>query len=132
MTRHTDKESEMFSYTYSAAQRDEIENIRKKYIRSDNQAGKMEELRKLDKGSVKYAKIPSLTVGVCGILTMGGGMSAVMVWNNFVLGIPLGLAGVCLMAVAPLLYRYLLKKRRERIAPRILELTEELLKGKQS
>ena len=97
MTRHTDKESEMFSYTYSAAQRDEIENIRKKYIRSDNQAGKMEELRKLDKGAVKYAKIPSLTVGVCGILTMGGGMSAVMVWNNFVLGIPLGCASWLLL-----------------------------------
>ena len=44
------------------------------------------------------------------------------------LGIVLGLIGLILVALAYPLYNSVLKKKRERIAPEILRLSEELLK----
>ena len=41
-------------------------------------------------------------------------------------GIILGLLGIALVAVAHPVYQYVTKKERKKIAPRILQLTEEL------
>ena len=45
-----------------------------------------------------------------------------------VLGIVVGLAGLVLVALAYPVYNRTQKKERERIAPQILKLTDELLK----
>ena len=44
-----------------------------------------------------------------------------------VVGIAVGIAGMVLVALAYPLYNRVLKKQRERIAPEILRLTDELL-----
>jgi len=43
------------------------------------------------------------------------------------IGIPVGLIGIVLVALAYPLYNRILKKERQRIAPEILRLTDELL-----
>jgi hypothetical protein len=45
-----------------------------------------------------------------------------------VLGIAVGLVGMVLIALAYPLYNRVLKKQRQRIAPQILRLSDELLK----
>ena len=45
-----------------------------------------------------------------------------------VFGVPVGLTGLVLVALAYPVYNRVLKKERERIAPEILRLSEELLK----
>lgn len=123
---------EGFSYTYSAAQQQEIENIRKKYLPPEED--KMEQLRKLDASVTTKAMVYSLAAGILGALILGTGMSLVMSELGNLLGalampvgVALGLIGLVLVALAYPLYNHTLKKERQRIAPLILQLTEELM-----
>ena len=127
---------EGFSYTYSAAQQKEIENIRKKYL--PGEADKMEQLRTLHRIPTRKAQALSIAIGVIGALIMGTGMSLAMTDLGAALGLsgemPMlvgtltGLGGMALVALAYPVYNRVLKKERRRIAPEILRLTEELLK----
>lgn len=118
----------VFEYTYSAAQQEEIEAIRRKYI--PREESKMDLLRKLDRDVTKPGTIWSIIIGVIGCLIFGGGMSLVMVAGESFMaaGIVLGLVGIGIMAAAVPLYKKITEKERERIAPQILALTEELMK----
>ena len=124
---------EGFSFTYSAAQQQEIENIRKKYL--PPQEDKMEQLRKLHHSATQKAQAASIAIGVIGTLILGTGMSLFMtklgsaLGNlSMVIGIIVGLIGMVLVALAYPIYNKVLKKERARIAPEILRLTDELLK----
>ena len=60
---------------------------------------------------------------------MGFGMSCCMVMTNlFVLGIITGIIGIAAVAAAYPIYNYVTKKEREKIAPEIIRLTDELMK----
>lgn len=65
-----------------------------------------------------------------GALVMGTGMCCTMVWAEswFIPGIFIGLLGIAIVGAAYPVYRRVTKKERERIAPEILQLTDELLK----
>ena len=117
-----------FSYTYSAKQQEEIKNIRKKYLPKEED--KMEQLRKLDQNAAKPGKIASLTLGIVGTLTLGVGMCCTMVWADklFIPGIVIGVIGIAAVLAAYPVYTHITKKQREKIAPEILRLTEELMK----
>lgn len=125
--------NQSFEYTYSAAQKKEVENIRKKYLPKEED--KMEQLRKLHASASQKAQAASIAIGVIGALVLGTGMSLVMTELGTLLGglsmavgILTGLVGLILVALAYPVYNRVLKKERERIAPEILRLTEELLK----
>lgn len=124
---------EEFSFTYSAAQQQEIENIRKKYIPKEE--NKMEQLRKLHNSASQKAQAWAIAIGVIGALVMGTGMSLAMTELGaligelaMVLGIAIGIVGMILVALAYPVYNRVLTKERQRIAPEILRLTDELLK----
>ena len=122
-------EKETFTYTYSAKQQEEIQNIRKKYLPKEED--KMEQLRRLDQSVTKKGTGISILVGVIGCLVMGVGMCCTMVWMEhlFVPGVILGLIGIAILAAAYPLYKRIVKKEREKLAPQILKLTEELSKS---
>jgi len=132
------KEKESFCYTYSAKEQEEIKNIRKKYAAPEASEGKMERLRRLDKSVTDKATTKSLIIGIIGALIMGIGMSLVMTdfgkilgaYQNAALyiGILVGIAGIALVSGAYPVYNRVLKKEREKVAPEILQLTEELMK----
>lgn len=117
-----------FSYTYSAKQQEEIKKIREKYVAKETD--KMEQLRKLDASVTRKANIVSLAAGITGVLLLGLGMSCCMVWGGalFVPGIVLGVLGIAVVSAAYPLYNYVTKKEREKIAPEIMRLTDELMK----
>ncbi len=119
---------ETFSYTYSAKQQEEIKKIREKYL--PKEADKMEQLRRLDESVTRKGTVISLIVGIVGTLVMGFGMSCCMVWADkfFVLGIIVGIIGIALVCTAYPIYNYVVKKEREKIAPEIIRLTDELMK----
>lgn len=129
-------ERETFHYTYSAKQQEEVENIRKKY--TVPQEDKLQQLRLLDAGVTKKATMISIVVGVIGALLMGGGMSLIMsdLGQNLgiqpkislLIGMIVGICGMILIACAYPLYNKTLKEEREKIAPKILQLTDELMK----
>ena len=118
---------ETFSYTYSAKEQEEIKKIREKYV--PKEADKMEQLRRLDESVTKKGTVISLVVGIIGALILGTGMSMCMVWTDlFVLGIIVGIVGIVMVSAAYPLYSYVTKKEREKIAPEIIRLTDELMK----
>jgi len=125
--------NQSFEYTYSAAQKQEIEHIRKKYL--PREEDKMAQLRKLHYSASHKAKAASIAIGVVGTLLLGTGMSIVMTELGRLLGdyamltgILVGLSGMVLVALAYPVYNRVLKKERAKIAPDILRLTDELLK----
>lgn len=127
------EKEQSFQYTYFADRQQEIEDIRKKYL--PREADKMEQLRKLHHSATRKAQAVSITIGVIGALVLGAGMSLCMTELGRLLGgmamaigILAGLAGLFMVALAYPVYSRVLKKERERIAPEILRLTDELLK----
>ena len=125
--------NQAFEYTYSAQQKQEIEAIRKKYLPKEED--KMEQLRRLHAIPTQNAQSASIAIGILGALILGTGMSLCMTelgaalghWA-MIIGILVGILGLCLTALAYPLYNSVLKKERRRIAPEILRLTEELLR----
>lgn len=126
----------IFKYTYSAMEQDEIRRIRQKY-QAQKEDG-ISRLRKLDAKVSQKATMVSLVLGVVGALVMGSGMSLIMTDMGEILevtgivgmfvGIFIGVIGIILIALAYPVYSKVLEKEREKIAPEILKLTEELLK----
>lgn len=129
-------EKESFQFTYSAKEQEELRKIRQKY--QPQEENKMDKLRRLDASVTQKATMASLGIGMVGALILGTGMSFAMTdlgmslgvgsTAAMLLGILLGLAGMVLAGTAYPVYRYMVKKEREKIAPEILRLTEELMK----
>lgn len=122
-----------FSFTYSAQQQKEVEEIRKKYLPKEED--KMEQLRNLHAIPTKKAQACSIVLGVIGTLILGAGMSLCMTelsgffgGTAMFIGIAVGIVGMVLVALAYPLYNRVLKKERQKIAPEILRLTDELMK----
>ncbi len=122
-----------FEYTYSAQRKQEIEAIREAYLPKAEDP--MDRLRSLHNSATGKARSAAITVGIIGALILGTGMSLCMTELGLLLGsyampvgIVVGVAGMALAAMAVPVYRRTLQKERERIAPEILRLSEELLK----
>ena len=127
------EENKSFHYTYSAEQQQEIRAIRKKYLAPEED--KMEQLRRLDRHAAQKAQAWAIALGVTGTLSLGLGMSCAMTdltgflgGTALIIGIPVGVAGLAVLALAYPVYNSILKQERQRIAPLILQLTDELLK----
>lgn len=130
------REKDSFHYTYSATEQEELKNILQKY--QPKEETKMEQLRRLDAGVEKKATSASIGVGLIGALIFGTGMSLVttdlgatlgfMPEVNMAVGIVAGVIGLIGMCLAYPAHNRVIKKEREKIAPKILELTEELMK----
>lgn len=125
-------ENNSFEYTYSAERQQEIKAIRKKYLPKEED--KMEQLRRLHSIPTKKAQAASIAIGVVGTLILGTGMSLCMTDLGAALehlamgiGILVGLLGLVMVALAYPVYNSVLRKERQRIAPEILRLSDELL-----
>jgi predicted lipid-binding transport protein (Tim44 family) len=127
---------ERFHYIYSAKEQEEIKAIRKKYAPSEETEDKMAQLRRLDAGVYSKATTVSLVVGIIGTLMMGLGMSLAMTDIGemlgtvlaMVIGVSIGIVGIVLVCLAYPIYNRTLRKEREKIAPEIIRLTDELMK----
>ena len=132
------RDKETFSYTYSAKEQTEIQNIRKKYETTTEREDKMDQLRRLDASVSSKATAAALVAGIAGALIMGFGMSLIMSDLSgilgihqdvgMLLGIVIGIVGIMPVCLAYPLYNRTLKKEREKIAPEILRLSDELMK----
>lgn len=120
--------TEIFEYTYSSAQQEEIKKIREKYTVSPKEEDKIETLRRLDESVTTKGTVVSLIFGIVGTLIFGTGMCCCLVWDLFALGVIVGLLGIICLAITYPLYTRITKKEHERIAPEILRLTDELMK----
>lgn len=132
------KDKETFSYTYSAKEQAEIQKIRDKYEKPTAEEDKMTQLRRLDASVHSKATAVALVLGIIGALIMGCGMSLIMTDIGTILGapsnlamligVPIGIVGMLLVCLAYPVYNRTVKKEREKIAPEIIRLADELMK----
>ena len=115
-----------FQFNYSAKQQEEIKKIRDKYVPKEED--KMDRLRRLDASAVKPGTIASLILGIISTLLFGIGICCTMVWTErwFVFGTVIGIIGIAGIAAAYPLYVHITKRQREKLAPEIIRLTDEL------
>lgn len=119
---------ETFTYNYSSSQQAEVKKIREKYIPMEE--NKMEQLRRLDESATRPGTVAALIEGILSTLVLGIGMCCCLVWAEklFVPGIIIGVIGILGIAGAYPIYYHITKRRREKLAPEIIRLTDELLK----
>lgn len=116
----------VFEESYSQKMQEEVKQIRERYIPKEE--NKMDQLRKLDQSVTKPGMIAALILGIVGSLIMGFGMCCVMVWGNtlFAVGIVVGIIGMVILGAAYPMYVKRTAKEREKLAPQILALADEL------
>ncbi len=127
--------NDIFTYSYSSQEQEEIRRIREKYTPGDAKEDKLEKLRRLDESVTTKSTVFSLIMGIIGALILGLGMSLFLTdlgvglgFAAYPLGIGVGIIGLaCVLAAYPI-YVYVTKRERERIAPEILRLTDDLMK----
>lgn len=128
------EQKKSFSYSYSGKQQEEVRQIREKYIKRDTSSiksnAKMEELRMLDKKVELTATIVAVCIGILGLLILGIGLSMVLTGGNafMVPGTIVGMAGFLVLGCAYPVHKKTLKTLREKYAPEIMQLSEELMK----
>lgn len=120
------EDKDTFRFRYSAQQQEEVRRIREKYL--PREEDKMERLRRLDESASRPGGIAALCTGLAGVLLLGGGMSCTLVWGDalFLPGLLLGVVGIVAIVGAYPLYAHITRRRREKLAPEILRLADEL------
>ncbi len=120
-------QNQVFKYTYSSQNNKEIEDIRRKYL--PKREDKMETLRKLDFKVRSAGRLSSLILGISGSLIFGVGICFLLevfsasAWISalfFVLG-------ALMMIPAYPLCKYTAKRAKEKLSPKIIRLSDELM-----
>ena len=124
----SNKQNEVFEFTYSAMEQAEIQRIRNKYLPKEE--SKMEQLIRLDKQAERPGTIASIAVGIFGTLILGLGMTCTLLWGSrmeiFVAGIVIGIIGIIMAGVAYPIYKKITEKERAKIAEQMIALSNEL------
>lgn len=124
------RQNEKFTYTYSvptASERREIEDIRRQYSAPQEPQSALARLKELDARVKRAPAALALTLGVCGLLVFGLGITMVLEWAMSAGGIAVAAVGALMMAAAYPIYNTVLKRLKKKNAPEILKLSDELL-----
>ena len=113
------------------------QKIRTQYM--EKTPSELDALRDLDSKVKRPANVFAYTFGSISAVVMGAGMSLCMsdfaeILGSYrdmamVIGIPIGLISGVLVALAYPMYNVIVKRERKKIAPEIISLTDELMKG---
>ena len=135
---NNNREENGFVYNYSTKEQAEVKRIREKYTSAPKAEDKMAYLRKLDASVTRTAQIVALIFGIVGAIILGFGMSIIMtdlsefmgLSNDMamIVGIIIGIVGGALASIAYPIYNVIVKRKRKKIAPEIIRLTDELMK----
>lgn len=121
-----------FNYSYKALderQRREIESIKCQYMDKKHEPSNIDRLKKLDDKVKNTAFIPSLSLGIVGLLVFGLGITCVLEWDLILLGVILGICGAILMLIAYPIYSFILNKMKLKYKDEILKISDELLEA---
>ena len=120
-----EKQENTVNIIYSAEEQKEIDSIRAKYQPGEKkQPTNLDKLKKLDARVESKAMVSALSWGIISTLVLGVGMTCVLVWNQPVIGVIVGVLGLAGALYAWPLYQKVLKKEREKAAPEIIRLSE--------
>lgn len=119
-----------FSFTYSLKERQEIEEIRKKYIvdETDNKSkSPADKIKQMDKNIETATTIISIAIGIAATLIFGVGLTLCLKDRVYTSGIIIGIVGLIGMGITPVVHKFVLKHHRDRASKKILKLIDEYL-----
>ena len=116
-------EENRVTYRYTADEQREIDMLRRRYT-LDAPEDDLAMLQKIDGEVTRRATIKAVVLGTAGTLVFGGGLSMVLEAHLMAPGIVMGCCGIVVMAAMPAFYERLLKRERQKAAPRVAELLE--------
>ena len=116
-------EENRVTYRYTADEQPEIDMLRRRYT-LDAPEDDFAALQRIDSEVTRRATIKAVVLGVAGTLVFGGGLSMVLEAHLMAPGIVMGCCGIAVMAAMPAFYERLLKRERQKAAPRVAELLE--------
>ena len=121
--------NKVFTYIYSASQSKEVERIREKYL--PQKESKIDVLKRLDSRVQTAGMTEGLTVGIVGCLIFGIGMcfGLDVLQGGAWLACVFCTIGTVTMIPAYPIYKRISKKTKEKLAPEILRLSDEIIKG---
>ena len=120
-----ENKKEAVTTTYSAEEQKELSAIRAKYAPKENKPlTNLEKAKAIDARVESVAMVSTLSEGIISTLILGVGMTCVLVWNQPVIGVIVGVLGLSGALCAWPLYQKVLAKEREKAAPEILRLSE--------
>lgn len=104
-----------------------IEKIRASY--AEKEITRLDELKDLDKKVKRPAQVFAYVYGSLSSLVLGTGMCLAMkvIGNSMTLGIGIGLVGIALTLTTYPIFKTILKRRKNKYAPKIFELSDSLL-----
>ena len=104
-----------------------VERIRASY--APKQISKLDELKALDKKVKRPAQVFAYVYGSLSSLVLGTGMclSMKVIGNSMALGIGIGLVGIALTLTTYPIFKAILKRRKNKYASKIFELSDSLL-----
>lgn len=124
-----------FSYRYSAPTKDErreIEDIKRRYVIENKGKSDFDKLKDLDAKVKNPPLILSLTLGICGTLLFGLGLTMVLEWKMLLAGIIIMFVACFPVATAYPVYNVFLKKNKEKYSDEIIKLSDDLLSSIES
>lgn len=119
-----------FSFTYSPQERQEIEELRKKYVTDSNDKknkSAVDKIKHIDKGVEDSATVISIVHGIVFTLIFGVGLTLCLQDMIYTSGIVIGTIGLIGMGITPIVHKYSLKHFRSKNAKKILKLIDEYL-----
>lgn len=118
-----------YNYVYSAKSYDEVEAIRKRYVREEPDA--LEQLKSLDSKVRTAGTLEGLTLGIIGALVFGIGLCIGLdaIGGSDVLSVLFCIAGALMMIPAYPISKRISNKTKAELTPEILKLSDEILKG---
>lgn len=117
----------MTEFNTTTNDRVKAQSIQKQYI--NREENKMEQLIRLDSKVKIPGRITASILGVVGALTMGAGMSLIMVWENMMSGLVLGIPGMILALLAYPIYQLVTNSRKKKYSEEIIKLSDNLIKN---
>lgn len=123
-------ERQSFTYTYSASANKEIQEIRKKYLPTEE--SKLNELKRLDRRVQTAGMAEALSIGVGGMMIFGTGMCVGLdvLGGGMLLSVILCTVGTAIMIPAYFIYRAIARRVGAKYIPKILKLADELDQSK--
>ncbi len=123
--------ADKFEFEYQAPtleQKKEIQNIQRKYLNQNSNNEKINRLKKLDQKVKSIPEAIGISQGVIGVLIFGTGLTCILEWNMYILGIIIMIIGTLLIISANFLYNIIKNKLINKYKDEILSISNELLK----
>ncbi|MBQ7296461.1 MAG: hypothetical protein IJW86_09800 [Clostridia bacterium] len=119
-------DNKTFHYSYSPTEKQEIEEIKKKYEPSKEES-MAQRIKQMDNNVENSATIASIAFGLFFALVFGAGLSLCLAYEMYVYGAAIGLIGMAGMSTTPFFCSRYKEKKKNKTAKKIIELCNEYL-----